>query len=84
MNGKHRKTLQRVFTVPTPTNIEWKEIESLLLAVGCELTEGSGSRVKFTHGIHTLNLHRPHPMKETIRYQVRDTQAFLEKIGVEP
>jgi hypothetical protein len=84
MNSRHRKTLHKVFTVPTLSNIEWKEIESLLLAVDCKLTEGSGSRVKFTFGVHTLNLHRPHPAKEALKYQVRDAQAFLEKIGVKP
>ena len=84
MNSKHRKTLLRVFTTPTLANIEWKDLESLLLAVGSELTEGSGSRVKFAHGIYTLNLHRPHPNKEALKYQVRDAQAYLEKIGVRP
>jgi HicA toxin of bacterial toxin-antitoxin, len=84
MNSRHRKTLEAVFAEPTMSNIAWADIEALLINVGCILTEGSGSRVKFSYGAETLSLHRPHPQKEAIRYQVRDARALLEKIGVKP
>ena len=84
MNSKQAKTLARVFTTPTPAGIEWAAIEGLLLAVGCELIEGSGSRVRFSHRSVVASFHRPHPAKEAKRYQVRDARAFLEKIGVTP
>jgi HicA toxin of bacterial toxin-antitoxin, len=84
MNSRHRKTLEAVFAEPTKSNIAWTDIEALLINVGCKLTEGSGSRVKFSHGEETLSFHRPHPGKEAIRYQVRDARALLEKIGVTP
>jgi HicA toxin of bacterial toxin-antitoxin, len=84
MNSRHRKTLEAVFAEPTKTNLAWAAVEALLIAAGCELIEGSGSRVKFSHGSETVSFHRPHPGKEAIRYQVKDARALLEKIGVRP
>ncbi|MDD2608941.1 MAG: hypothetical protein PHX60_04495 [Giesbergeria sp.] len=40
MNSKHRKTLEAIFGQPTPANLEWARIESLLMAVGCRVVEG--------------------------------------------
>jgi hypothetical protein len=55
-----------------------------LLAVGCLIIEGNGSRVRFFHNGIIASFHRPHPEKEAKRYQVRGARAFLIKIGVEP
>lgn len=84
MNSKQRKTLAAVFTDPVPGTVEWSTIESLLLAVGCQVIEGSGSRVRFVFGEMVATFHRPHPAKEAKRYQVRDARAFLIRIGVQP
>ena len=82
MNSKHRKTLESIFSDPAPSNLEWRRIESLLLAVGCELIEGRGSRVGFRRGDLRADFHRPHPGKEARPYQVRAAREFLRKIRV--
>jgi len=84
MNGKQRKTLEAIFSKPTPANVEWSRIESLFMAVGCQCIEGSGSRVRFVHGTTVGTFHRPHPAKEAKSYQVEDALKFLEQIGVKP
>ena len=84
MNSKHRKTLEAVFAKPTPNSLEWARVESLLIAVGCDVIEGRGSRVRFTHGGHVASFHRPHPAKGAKPYQVEDARSFLTLIGVEP
>ena len=84
MNSKHRKTLAAVFTDPVSGTIEWAAVESLLLAAGARLIEGSGSRVRFEKDGEVGTFHRPHPSKEAKRYQVRDARDFLERIGVRP
>ncbi len=84
MNSKHRKTLEAIFSKPTSASLEWARIEALLLAVGCELIEGRGSRVRFVHGQHVGTFHRPHPAKEAKPYQVEDARALLTLIGVQP
>lgn len=84
MNSAHRKTLAAVFAGQTPKSLEWTRIEALLAASGCAVFEGSGSRVTFSKGAHSLDAHRPHPGKEAKPYQMRDVKAVLEKIGVTP
>ena len=84
MNRKQSKTLIAVFASPTPATIEWAAIENLLLAAGCTLLEGNGSRVRFVCKGVVASFHRPHPTKEARRYQVRDAREFLIRIGVTP
>ncbi len=84
MNSKQRKTLAAIFSSPTPANIEWKKVESLFLALGATMIEGSGSRVSFILNDEKGDFHRPHPRKEAKRYQVRNAQRFLIKAGILP
>jgi hypothetical protein len=84
VNSRQQKTLQAIFKDPVPATIEWSAIESLLVAAGCSIVEGNGSRVRFIHGGLVASFHRPHPEKEAKRYHVRDARAFLINIGVHP
>ena len=84
MNSKHTKTLEAVFAVPTSNTLEWRRIEALFLAIGCEMIEGNGSRVGFVFGVLRADFHRPHPGKEAKPYQVNVAREFLERIGVKP
>ena len=84
MNSKHRKTLQAIFNKPTLATVAFADVEALLLAVGCTLFEGAGSRVRFDHGAHVFLCHRPHPGKEARRYQIEQAREFLEKLGITP
>ena len=66
----------------------WADIEALLLAIGCEVIEGDGSRIRFIRDDVIGYFHRPHPSatagKEAAPYQIRDAKTFLTKLGVEP
>ena len=84
MNSKHTKTLQAIFKDPVSPTIKWAAIESLLVAVGCKVIEGSGSRVRFEHKGIIASFHRPHPEPEAKRYQVRNAREYLIKLGVRP
>ena len=84
MNSRHRKTLEAVFAEPAASSVEWRAIEALLIAAGCRIVEGSGSRVRVEHSGIVAFFHRPHPQKEAKRYQVRDARDLLIKIGVLP
>lgn len=84
MNSKQRKTLQLIFREPVSPSINWNDVEKLLLACGCVIVEGGGSRVRFIHGDNIATFHRPHPDKTAKRYQIRDAREFLTQIGVEP
>jgi hypothetical protein len=84
MNRSHRKTLATVFAKPISGNIEWRKIEALFKAAGCEVIEGSGSRITILHEGRKATFHRPHPGKNALRYQIRAAREFLENIGVTP
>lgn len=84
MNGRQYKTLKAIFDTPVPKNLPWADIESLLLALGCVLEVGGGSRVVFTRDGKRASFHRPHPGKEAKPYQVRDAKDFLIYLGERP
>lgn len=84
MNNKKRAVLQAVFTEPTSGTIRWASIEGLLVAVGCNVIEGKGSRVRFAKDGRVALFHRPHPEKEAKKYQVEATREYLIKLGVQP
>jgi len=84
MNKRHQRALDAIFTTPVPVTLEWKRIEALFIALGAEVVEGSGSRVRFVLNDVVATFHRPHPRKEAMPYQVRDARRFLEQAGIEP
>ena len=84
MKSKKPSTLESIFTDPLSGTIAWAAIENLLVAVGCETIESIGSRVRFHKEGVIASFFRPHPAKETKRYQVRDAREFLTKLGVQP
>ena len=84
MNARNAKTLAAIFRHPTPANVEWAAIVALLLAVGCTLIEGSGSRVRFVKDTMIETFHRPHPAKEAKRYQMLASRDYLIRLGVTP
>jgi hypothetical protein len=84
MNSKHRKTLRAIFAKPTSSSIVFSNIESLIVALGGEVVEREGSRVKISLRGEQWRCHRPHPGKEAKSYQVEEVRELLERIGVLP
>lgn len=84
MNNKQRKVLQAIFYDPVLSSIAWSDIESLLLSLGAETREGSGSRVGFSLNGVDIIVHRPHPRKETDKGAVKSVHKFLINVGVKP
>ena len=84
LSGKHRKTLQAVFVEPVRANVKWTDIERLLRALGAELTEGSGSRIRiYLQGVRAV-FHRPHPQPDMDKGALKSMRRFLRQAGVEP
>lgn len=84
MNKKHHRTLDTIFANPVRSNVVWKDIETLLWALGAEVTEGSGSRVRIALNGIKATFHRPHPKKETDKGALKSMRCFLENAGVQP
>jgi hypothetical protein len=84
VNKKNKKTLEQIFKHPTPANIIWKDIESLFVGIGCDVSEGAGSRVRVKYkGVRAV-FHRPHPQPDTDKGSVNSVKRFLKNIGVKP
>ncbi len=84
MDKKHRKTLEAIFEKPERANIAWRDVETLFIALGAEVTEGNGSRVRVALKDVRAVFHRPHPRKETNKGAVKSVRRFLESAGVKP
>ena len=82
--GKHDQTLKAIFTDPVRSNIRWSDIEALLVSLGAEISEGSGSRVRIVLNEVRAVFHRPHPQKETDKGAVKSMRRFLIEAGVKP
>ncbi|MBA3786796.1 MAG: type II toxin-antitoxin system HicA family toxin [Acidobacteria bacterium] len=83
MNKKHRQTLKALFENPVRSNILWQDIEKLLEALGAELSEGHGSRIRIAlNGVRAV-FHRPHPRKETDKGAIVSMRKFLTEAEIE-
>jgi hypothetical protein len=82
MNSKNRKTLSEIFRNPVQSNIPWADIEKLLISLGADISEGSGSRIRIKLNNERAVFHRPHPRKETDRGAVMSMRRFLVNAGV--
>ena len=84
MRRKHRRTLAAIFETPTRSGIRWEDIESLLLALGAEIEERSGSKVAIELNEVPSVFHRPHPRPTIGKETVYSIRMFLRKAHVEP
>ncbi|MCC5637048.1 type II toxin-antitoxin system HicA family toxin [Nostoc sp. CHAB 5844] len=82
LNSKNQKTLNAVFENPVRANISGNDIESMLIALGAEVSQGSGSRVRIALGEVRAVFHRPHPEKETDKGAVKSMRRFLIEAGI--
>ena len=67
-----------------PKNFTFEEAESLLRHLGFALDNKgrtSGSRVEFNNSSLniSISLHKPHPRKELLDYQINQLTEFLDK-----
>jgi hypothetical protein len=84
VNSKHRNTLAAIFADPTKASIVWADIESLFRALGAEIIEGRGSRVRVNLNDRFSVFHRPHPQPTTDKGAVKSVRRFLQNAGVKP
>lgn len=82
MIGKHRKTLEAIFTDPVRANVPWADVEGLFAALGATVSEGRGSRVHISLNDVDAVFHRPHPQKETDKGALKSVRRFLKEAGI--
>ncbi|MBR6347408.1 MAG: type II toxin-antitoxin system HicA family toxin [Spirochaetales bacterium] len=82
MNNYQRKTYEQIFENPIRSNVEWKDIERLLVSLGAKITEGNGSRIRIELNGERAVFHRPHPERVTDKGAVKAMRQFLLNAGV--
>lgn len=84
MKKKQRQTLQKIFEKPERADIPWNNIEALFIALGAEVSEGRGSRIRVALNDVRAVFHRPHPKRVTNKGSVKSVRRFLLESGVKP
>jgi hypothetical protein len=84
MNSKNRRILEAVFEEPVRADVDWRDIEGLLIGGGARISYRGGSRVNVVLHDVVASFHRPHPKRETDRGALRSVRRFLRNAGVEP
>lgn len=81
--GKKEKLIARLKS--NPKDFTFEEMQTLLIYLGFEMSnkgKTSGSRVKFIKDNIPIILHKPHPRKELLEYQVKQILYVLEQEGL--
>lgn len=84
MNKKHKKTLDAIFSKPVTNTLPFRDVESLMRALGFAVKEKEGSRVSFRRDGRVFNTHRPHPGNTAFAYQIRELRELLEQMEIRP
>jgi hypothetical protein len=80
MNHHHRKVLHAIFAHPINANIDMKELEHALEALGAEIETKSGSRIGISLGGHKVAIQ--HVNHSVPKDEVVLIRKFLETCGV--
>ena len=82
--GQKEKLLNRLKS--KPKDFTFDEMETLLRYLSytrCDKGRTSGSRVMFISEDHPpIMLHKPHPRKELLEYQIKQVLELLEQEGL--
>jgi len=81
--GQREKLIGRLKS--NPKDFTFAEMKALLESLGFEMSDKgktSGSRVKFQKENIAIILHKPHPRKEFLDYQIRQVLDVLKKEGL--
>lgn len=84
MKVRHSKTLQLIFSRPTPAGVKWLDAVALLKELGAEMTEAEGSRVAVFLFDQVMVLHRPHPSPDIDKGTIASIRKWLQENGVKP
>jgi hypothetical protein len=82
LNHHHRVTLDKIFSHPLSGNLEWRQVRSLLEAVGTTTQEPNG-KVKVELGGQT-EIFQPPDGKDVDRQMIVDLRRLLTNAGLQP
>jgi class 3 adenylate cyclase len=82
VNAAHEDTLAKILDHPASGNVEWRQVRSLLEAVGT-VTEHHNGRVEVTLGDET-EVFDPPKDKDVDKQMIVDLRRMLTRAGIAP
>jgi hypothetical protein len=82
LDSEHRNTVEKIFREPSSGNIEWRQVKSLLEAVGIAIEEHNG-KLKVMLGDETEVLQPPRE-KDIDQQMIVDLRRMLRGAGLGP
>lgn len=81
MSNKHRHTLESIYREPASSNVQWREVESLLHHLGAEVEPSHGARFRIVLNRHEFFIHHPHHGNEFTKQEVKHLRECLAAAG---
>lgn len=82
MSHKHRNLLHSIFQDPLPSNIHWREIESLLHHLGATVEPILGARFRVVLNQYEFILHHPHHSNVCSKQEIKHLRDSLSNAGL--
>jgi hypothetical protein len=84
VSHKHLNVLQSIFHDPVSSNIQWREVESLLHHLGANVEPSHGARFRVTLNQREFFLRHPHHSNEFVKDEIKHLRECLAAAGVTP
>lgn len=90
MSNKHKKTLEKIFEIPTRNDISYREVKSLLEYFGGIIKNGKGSRRKLSIKTEKIakplvrSFHEPHGSNSFGEDQIERFRLFFTILEITP
>lgn len=77
MSKKHKRLLHQILFEPPGANVQWKDLEALLLHLGADIEAGHGARFKLSLNGQETSIHRPHQANSCNKRDIHLLRDFL-------
>lgn len=84
MSHKHRTLISTIFHDPISSNIQWREVESLLNHLGASIDPAHGARFRVVLNGREFFIHHPHHSNEFGKAEIKLLRECLASAGVTP
>jgi len=82
LNNRHRDTVEKIFSHPASGNVEWRQVLSLIEAIGTAVQQHNG-KIRVTIGPETEVMTPPRG-KDVDKQTIVDLRRMLEGAGFDP
>ena len=82
MSHKYQVLLHSIFQGTLPSNVHWREVESLLHHLGATIEPVLGARFRVVLNQHEFFVHHPHQGNVCSKQEIKHLRDCLTRAGV--